>query len=61
MSKLNISSDIKSAFYRKCREVLKDESLREPNAIYPPCIDAMKEVMRHKMNLFHATGKAALY
>lgn len=61
VSKLNISSDIKKAFYVKCREVLKDESLREPNAIYPPCIDAMKAVMRQKMDLFHTTGKAALY
>lgn len=61
ISKLNISSDIKSAFYEKCREVLKDPYIREPNAIYPPCIDAMKVVMRHKMDLFHATGKATLY
>ena len=61
VSKLNISSDIKKAFYVKCREVLQDESLREPNAIYPPCIDAMKEVMKQKMDLFHTTGKAELY
>lgn len=61
ISKLNISSDIKRAFYEKCREVLRDPDIREPNAIYPPCIDAMKVVMRHKMDLFHTTGKAALY
>jgi len=61
VSKLNISSDIKSAFYKKCREVLKDESLLEPNVIYPPCIDEMKKVMRQKMDLFHTTGKAAVY
>ena len=61
ISKINISSDIKKAFYVKCREVLADESLREPNAIYPPCIEEMKKVMRHKFRLFHADGKAALY
>ena len=61
ISKINISSDIKKAFYQKCREVLADESLREPNAIYPPCIEAMKEVMRHKFRLFHAEGTASLY
>ena len=61
ISKINISSDIKKAFYQKCREVLADESLREPNAIYPPCIEEMKKVMRHKFRLFHAEGKAALY
>ncbi|MBQ3481487.1 MAG: ketose-bisphosphate aldolase [Oscillospiraceae bacterium] len=61
ISKINISSDIKKAFYVKCREVLADESLREPNAIYPPCIEEMKKVMRHKFRLFHADGRAALY
>ena len=61
ISKINISSDIKKAFYQKCREVLADESLREPNAIYPPCMEEMKKVMRHKFRLFHADGKAALY
>ncbi len=61
VSKLNISSDIKSAFYKKCREVLKDESLLEPNVIYPPCIEEMKKVMRQKMDLFHTTGKAEVY
>ena len=61
VSKLNISSDIKSAFYKKCREVLKDESLLEPNVIFPSCIEEMKKVMRQKMDLFHTTGKAAVY
>lgn len=35
-SKINISSDIKEAFYRTCRDVLSDPVIREPNAIYPP-------------------------
>lgn len=61
INKINISSDIKDAFYQKCREVLADPVIREPNAIYPPCIAAMKEVARHKINLFNAAGKAALY
>lgn len=61
VSKLNISSDIKSAFYKKCREVLQDQSLLEPNVIFPPCIEEMKKVMRQKMDLFHTTGKAEVY
>ncbi len=61
VNKINISSDVKDAFYQKCREVLKDPVIREPNAIYPPCIKAMKEVAYHKIDLFDATGKAALY
>jgi len=61
INKINISSDIKSAFYEKCREVLSDPGLYEPLHIYPACIDAMKKVAHHKINLFDATGKAALY
>jgi fructose-bisphosphate aldolase class II len=61
INKINISSDIKDAFYQKCREVLLDRALREPLTIYPPCIAAMQDVARHKIELFKADGKAALY
>ena len=60
VNKINISSDIKVAYYEKMREVLKDESLREPNVIQPACIAAMKETAYHKIELFQADGKAAL-
>lgn len=59
--KINISADMKNAFYQKCREVLKDPILREPSSIYPQCIDAMKVVCRQKFDLFKTTGKATLY
>ena len=61
VNKINISSDIKVAYYEKMREVLKDESLRDPNVIQPACIAAMKETAYHKIELFQADGKAALY
>lgn len=61
VNKINISSDIKAAYYEKMREVLKDESLREPNQIQPPCVEAMKQVAYHKIQLFQADGKAKLY
>lgn len=61
VNKINISSDIKVAYYDKMREVLTDDSLREPNMIQPPCIEAMKVVAYDKIELFNATGKAALY
>ena len=61
INKINISSDMKDAFYQKCREVLQDPVIREPNSIYPPCIEAMKVVCRHKIDLFNAAGKADLY
>ncbi|WKV08594.1 ketose-bisphosphate aldolase [Thermoanaerobacterium sp. CMT5567-10] len=61
ISKINISSDIKEAFYRKCREVLQDPVIREPNEIYPPCIKAMKEVIYHKIDLFNDADKVKFY
>lgn len=61
VNKINISSDIKVAYYNKMREVLQDKNVREPNVIEPACIEAMKEVAAHKIKLFQADGKAALY
>ncbi len=61
INKINISSDIKNAFYLKAREVLADKGLYEPLMIYPACIEAMKKVAHHKINLFDAVGKATLY
>ena len=61
INKVNISSDIKVAYHAKMREVLADERLREPLTIQPPCIDAMKAVAGHKIDLFGAAGKASLY
>ncbi|CUH95328.1 hypothetical protein P22_1398 [Propionispora sp. 2/2-37] len=61
ISKINISSDIKDAFYKKCREVLQDPVIREPNTIYPPCIEAMKSVVYHKVDLFNDADKVKYY
>ena len=61
INKINISSDIKAAYFEKMREVLQDKSLREPNVIEPVCMEAMKEVARHKLELFQTIGKASLY
>ncbi len=61
ISKVNISSDIKAAFYRKCREVLTDLTLREPLDIYPKCIEATKEICRAKIRLFDSGDRAKLY
>ncbi|MDO4275795.1 MAG: ketose-bisphosphate aldolase [Eubacteriales bacterium] len=61
INKINISSDIKAAYYDKMREVLEDRSLREPNIIQPFCMEAMQKVVEHKLELFRTMGKAALY
>jgi len=61
INKINISSDIKVAYHMKMREVLADETLREPLVIQPPCLEAMKVVAGQKIDLFGAAGKASLY
>jgi fructose-bisphosphate aldolase class II len=61
INKINISSDIKVAYHKKMREVLADQSLREPLVIQPPCIEAMKAVAGQKIELFDTAGKASLY
>lgn len=61
VNKINISSDIKVAYFNKMREVLENKKLREPFAIQPACVAAMKEVAAHKIRLFQADGKVALY
>ncbi|MCC0629163.1 MULTISPECIES: ketose-bisphosphate aldolase [unclassified Clostridioides] len=56
--KVNISSDVKSAYYKKYREVLEQNpSLYEPDAIYPQCIETAREVIEFKMNLFNDIDK----
>lgn len=62
INKINISSDIKVAYHDRMREVLgTDRRLREPNAIQPECISAMKVTAAEKIDLFGAAGKADLY
>jgi fructose-bisphosphate aldolase class II len=62
INKINISTDIKVAYHDKMREVLGDDpKVREPNAIQPACIEAMKVVAAHKIELFGAAGKRSLY
>lgn len=61
IQKVNISSDMKFAFYKKAREILSTTELWDPNAIFPECIDAARDVIRYKMDLFESTNKAGLY
>lgn len=59
--KVNISSDMKHAYFAKAREILSREEWWDPNVIYPDCIIAAKEVIRNKMRLFDSIGKSELY
>lgn len=61
VNKINISSDVKSAYHKELREVLSDPSLYEPDAIQPPALEAMKKVVAHKLDLLGTVGKAGLY
>ncbi|MCL6361081.1 ketose-bisphosphate aldolase [Pectobacterium polaris] len=61
VGKINISSDMKFAYFQKAREILSRETWWDPNAIYPEPINAAKEVIRYKMALFGSIGKADLY
>jgi fructose-bisphosphate aldolase class II len=62
VNKINISSDIKVSYHNRMREILgTDERLREPNAIQPEPIVAMKATAAEKIKLFGADGKADLY
>ena len=62
VSKINISSDIKAAYYNKCKEVMSENpGWYEPNAIYPPCIEACKEVIEYKMDLFNDIDKVKCF
>ncbi|TCK61501.1 ketose-bisphosphate aldolase [Celerinatantimonas diazotrophica] len=61
IQKVNISSDMKAAYFDKCREILSEHEWWDPNVIYPDCIVAAKEVIRTKMKLFNSIDKVDLY
>jgi fructose-bisphosphate aldolase class II len=61
INKINISSDIKVAYFDAMRRELSDADLREPNVIEPPAARAMNVVAAQKIDLFEAAGKADLY
>ena len=62
ISKINISSDIKSVFYKKTREVLNaNPDYREPLEIYPEGMKECERVVEEKCRLFDSVGKANLY
>lgn len=62
ISKVNIASDIKYAFYKQLRRTLaENENMIEPFDIYPEAVKAMQQAALHKMELFGTVGTAQLY
>lgn len=61
INKINISSDIKDAFYQELRITLQDKKVREPFELYPNSVKAMQEVCEHKIKLFNDDDKVKYY
>lgn len=61
INKINISSDIKDAFYQELRKTLKDPKIREPFELYPASVAAMQEVVEQKIRLFNDDDKVKYY
>ncbi|MDF2045659.1 ketose-bisphosphate aldolase [Microbacterium sp. Kw_RZR3] len=61
IAKVNISADMKTAYYRKLREVLADPAQREPLDICPPAIEAVRHVVRHKADVLASAGTSHHY
>ena len=60
--KINISSDIKVAFYTQCRKTLAENpGYREPLEIYPDAMEACGKVVEEKIRLFNSNDKVKCY
>lgn len=62
VAKVNLSSDLKSAFFKEVKHVLdNDPNMYEPGLVYESPNEKVKEVVRHKLNVLNTVGKADLY
>lgn len=63
INKINISSDIKIVFASRLREILNsgNSEIREPNVLFPSCMEATKQVAIEKIKLFKSDNKAQYY
>ncbi|MHC1772013.1 MAG: ketose-bisphosphate aldolase [Flexilinea sp.] len=62
INKINISSDIKDAYYQQLRKTLAaDSNVREPFELYVDSIKVMKQVIEQKINLFNDADKTKYY
>ena len=60
--KINISSDIKVAFYEQARKTLNEKpGYREPLEIYPAAMEACGKVCADKIRLFNSQDKVKCY
>ncbi len=61
ISKVNIASDYRKAFFEQLTKTLNETHAFWSGDVYPEPIDAGKKVIQHKMKLFESIGKAGLY
>lgn len=61
VAKINISSDFKSAYFSKVSEVIAETGGFVPAKVLGPAIEAAKQVIAQKMELFGSVNKADLY
>lgn len=62
VAKINLSTDMKTAFFQQLRKNLIDNpEAYEPDQLMPSARLAAKRVVENKMDLFGSTGKASLY
>ncbi|WP_152655799.1 ketose-bisphosphate aldolase [Oceanobacillus sp. CFH 90083] len=62
IAKINLSSDMKRAFFNQLRATLAEKPDDfEPDILFPEANEAAKEVLRNKMDLFGSSDKASLY
>ncbi|MFS0559974.1 ketose-bisphosphate aldolase [Terribacillus sp. 179-K 1B1 HS] len=62
VSKVNLSSDLKSVFFKEIRRVLTEDSdIYEPNQVYMQPNEKVKSVVRQKLHVLNTLGKADLY
>lgn len=62
VAKINLSTDMKTAFFKQLRKNLDDNpDAYEPDQLMPSARAAAQKVVEYKMDLFESTGKASLY
>jgi len=62
VSKINLSTDMKTAFFKKLRENLNENpEAYEPDQLMLSARKEAQKVIEHKMDLFNSTNKADLY
>lgn len=62
VAKINLSTDMKTAFFKQLRQNLIDNpDAYEPDQMMPSARAAAQAVVEGKMDLFNSTGKAGLY